>query len=254
MASRTARADAGRCVLEGPDLVEAALDAGHPLDAVYVDAGATGRPEALARRAAAAGAELVVLADGVLARVGDARSPQGLLATCPAPLAAPEATLSGGVVLVVAGLADPGNLGTAIRSADAAGCAGVICCGGVEVCNPKALRATAGSVFHLPVAVAADLGGVVATLHAAGRTCIGAVPRGGVDLWSSALPRDAAVVVGGEARGLEEDAGLLDALVTIPMPGRAESLNAAVAAAIVCFEVYRRGEQGRAAAGTSPTI
>jgi TrmH family RNA methyltransferase len=226
------------------------------IDAVYLEVEARGAAIDDVRGAAARhGVEVVELGVGVLARMADAVAPQPVAAVAALPLSGTTA-IGSGVVLVLCDLADPGNLGTAIRAADAAGCAGVVVCGqSVDVANPKALRASAGSVFHLPVVELATLEGAAHALRGTGRRVLGTAAVGGQDLWTASIDDDCAVVVGGEARGLGADAlQLLDAVVTIPMAGAAESLNAGVAAALVCFEALRRRRGGAAAADASPTI
>ena len=245
-------------MLEGPDLVVAALEAGVDLEAVYFEAVAAtpARPACAAALALASarGVRVIELDDGVLARVADAVTPQPVLAVAAMPDTGLARVPDDGFVLVLHDVRDPGNLGTAVRAADASGAAGVVVSGqSVDVFNPKALRATAGSAFHLPVAVAATLDEVVTALHATGRDVRGAVVHGGEPLWSAPVSSRTAIVVGGEATGLsEEERAMLDGAVTIEMAGRAESLNVGVAAALVCFEALRRRRDPRHA--PAPTI
>jgi RNA methyltransferase, TrmH family len=247
-------------VLEGPDLVTAALCADVALEAVYFEAPAATpeRPACAAALslAAACGVRLIELADGVLAKVADAITPQPVLAVAAMPDTRPDRLPADGFVLVLHDVRDPGNLGTAVRAADASGAAGVVVSGeSVDVFNPKALRATAGSVFHLPVCITASLSEAVDALGATGRRVLGAVVAGGEPLWHAPLGSKSAVVVGGEATGLTaEDRGLLDGEVTIEMAGRAESLNVGVAAALFCFEALRRGAEPVGPVGPTPTI
>lgn len=179
------------------------------------------------------GAPWFELADGVLERVATTERPQPNLAVVrmpdrPDPL--PEATF----VVVADRLSDPGNLGTILRSAEAAGVDAVaLTPGSVDPYNPKAVRASAGALFHVPV-VTADLD----TLRAAGLRLLGASSHQGqvhttVD-WTGRL----AVVVGNEAHGLPDDAAV-DGWVRIEHHGRAESLNVAMAATVLVFEAAR---------------
>jgi RNA methyltransferase, TrmH family len=238
--------------------VLAGLASGH-VDAVYFEAVPL-EERARARRvleaAHDAGVVAVELAAGVLRKVTDAVSPQPVVATAVPPLCGPDALARSGFVLVLSDVSDPGNLGTAIRSADAAGAAGVVVCGhGVDVCNPKALRATAGSAFHLPIVVVDAVDEAARLLRASGRTVLGAVVREAPSLWATTLSARCAVVVGAESTGLADaDLGVLDGTVRIPMGGAAESLNAGVAAAIVCFEAMRQRGEGGDAPHSSPTI
>ncbi len=246
-------------MLEGPDLVLAALRADAALEGVYYEAVATSDARPACRlalaEARARGVALIELADGVLARVADAVTPQPVLGVAALPEVALTALPASGFVLVLDDVRDPGNLGTAVRSADASGAAAVVVAGhSVDPFNPKALRATAGSAFHLPVALAATLGDAVGVLRGSGRRVLGAVVHGGTTLWSTPLDDATAVVIGAEATGLD-DAALhtLDGVVTIEMAGRAESLNVGVAAALVCFEALRQ-RAGEGLAAERPTI
>jgi len=245
-------------VLEGPDLVAAALEAGAAVEAVYFEAVAA-TPERPACAAALAlavarGVRLIELDTGVLARVADAVTPQPVLAVAAMPDTGLDQVPGDGFVLVLHDVRDPGNLGTAVRAADASGAAAVVVSGqSVDVFNPKGLRATAGSAFHLPLAIAGTLDEAVAALHGTARDVLGAVVRGGDPLWHVPMTSRTAVVVGGESSGLDAgERGLLDGVVTIEMEGRAESLNVGVAAALVCFEALRRRRGPRDA--TAPTI
>lgn len=257
---RAARREERACVLEGPDLISSALEAGVALEAVYFEAVAAteSRPACAAALALAAarGVRLIELADGVLAKVADAVTPQPVLAVAALPDTSIGRLAQRGFVLVLHEVRDPGNLGTAVRAADAAGASGVVVTGeSVDVVNPKALRATAGSLFHLPVSVVPTLEAGVEALHATGRRVLGAVVAGGTSLWRAPIDEAAAVVIGAEATGLSDAArALLDGEVSIEMAGRAESLNVGVAAALVCFEALRRRLGPADAEATTPTI
>jgi RNA methyltransferase, TrmH family len=229
------------CVLEGTDLVLAALDTGAEFEAVFVDAGAEGdRYAALVARAESMGVRCYRLAAGVIERVADSASPQPVMATVrfdPPPL---DSVDGGGLTIVLHEVRDPGNVGTVIRTADAFGASAVVLTGqGVDPYNPKTVRATAGSIFTVPVVVA-DVGDALDHLGAVGATRVASVVRGGVPLAEVDLSR-AAVVLGNESSGLD-DATLArcDVAMTIPMVGRSESLNVGVAASVLAFEADRR--------------
>lgn len=233
-------------MLEGPDLVTSALDAGADFEAVYVD-GAERVREDVERLVAAAesrGVRVYALAPGVLERVADAVTPQPVMAAVRLPLSRLEDIPTDAMILVLHGLRDPGNAGTLVRSADAAGAAGVVFTGeSVDPFNPKTLRATAGSVFHLPVAVD-TLERTLAFFHSRGVTTWASVVRGGVDHRSLDLSGANVVVIGNEAEGLDEDAvARCDGRLTIAMAGAGESLNAGVAGSLLAFEAFwqRRG-------------
>jgi TrmH family RNA methyltransferase len=243
---RAVRWREGVCVLEGPDLVTSALAAGADFEAVYVDEGERARDE-VARVVAVAesrGVRVYALAPGVLKRVADAVTPQPVMAAVRLPLSGLEDFPADAMVLVLHDLRDPGNAGTLVRSADAAGAAGVVFTGeSVDPFNPKTLRATAGSVFHLPVAVD-DLERTLAFFHSRGVTTWATVVRGGVDHRAIDLSGASVVVIGNEAEGLDEDTvARCDGSLTIAMAGAGESLNAGVAGSLLAFEAFwqRRG-------------
>jgi TrmH family RNA methyltransferase len=145
-------------------------------------------------------------------------------------------------VLVLVDVADPGNAGTLLRSAEAAGATAVVfCAGSVDPFNPKTVRSSAGSLFHVPVVDGVEARAVLAALGAAGVHRVGTVARGGVALAEARLEPPVALVLGSEAHGLPDGLdALLDERVTIPMAGRAESLNVAMAGTLVAFEAARR--------------
>ncbi len=185
------------------------------------------------------------LADGVLERVAGTVSPQPVLAivrTGDVELGAlaPPA-VDPRPVVVCADVRDPGNLGTVLRSAEAAGAAGVVCCDGtVDAYNPKCVRASAGALFHVPLVVGGAPLAVVDGLRAVGRCCLGAAARRGVPFTDQDLS-GSALVIGNESNGLPAELEEhLDGLVHIPMEGRAESLNVGMASTVLCFEAARQ--------------
>jgi TrmH family RNA methyltransferase len=243
---RSFRWSEGACVLEGPDLVASALDADATIEAIYVDEEHVARLGDLVENAARRDVRVYVLARGVLERVADATSPQPVLAT--AALAASELSdiAPEGLILVLHDVRDPGNAGTLIRSADAAGTTGVVFSGhSVDPFNPKTLRATAGSIFHLPVVVA-ELDETLRFYSERGASTYATVVRGGDDHRSIDYRRASVVVIGNEAEGLSEDAvSLCDGQISIAMAGASESLNAGVAGSLIAFEsMWRRQSTG----------
>jgi TrmH family RNA methyltransferase len=157
------------------------------------------------------------------------------------PPAALEDLATATFVVVCVDVRDPGNAGAVIRSADAAGADGVVCCAGtVDPFNPKTVRASAGSVLHLPVVAGGEPTDVLDALRGWGLTCLAAVAHGGTPYTEIDLTGPLALVLGNEAAGLPDTLeDRLDGGVTIPMAGRAESLNVSMAAAVLCFEVRR---------------
>ena len=247
---RSLRWSEGVCVIEGPDLVEAALDAAVEFEALYVDVEALGRERisALCDRAESRGVRAFSLVAGVLDKVADAQTAQPVLAAVRLPLVSLEQLTSDGLVLVLHDVRDPGNAGTIIRSADAAGVSSVVFTGqSVDPFNPKTLRATAGSIFHIPVAVA-SLDATLSHFSDRGVQTIATVVRGGVSIRELDLSRPSVIVIGNEAEGLEDDVvARCDLVASIPMAGRSESLNAGVAASLLAFEaLWQRQDQNLA--------
>lgn len=236
-------------VAEGVKVVAEALDAGAAIEGLYVspsvwdDVGA----RSVVRRAADAGVRLFELAGGVMERVSDAATPQPVLAVC-SLLDVPLADLRGrGSLVVCVGVRDPGNLGTLVRSAAASGVGGVVVCAQcADMYNPKAVRASAGSLFHVPLALGDDAGEVLETFERWGLRRLASSASGGSPYDEADLSGDVAIVVGNEACGLAPSVlAAVDGVLTIPLARGTESLNVAVAGAILCFEAARQRRQGR---------
>ena len=176
----------------------------------------------------------------LLCELCDTRTPQGIagIATF---VHADELPEKRGFYLFLDGLSDPGNLGTILRTADAVACDGVILTRDtVELYNAKTVRATMGSLFHLPIYRVADKEEALKALKTLGCPVIVSALDGALDFKDAGLKEPCVVVVGNEAHGVSESVmALADRKVKIPMPGRAESLNAGVAAAILLYEHIR---------------
>lgn len=232
-----------RVLLEGIRLVEAALDAGaRPGFALVSEAlDQTERGRDLRRRLAELDVAVIEVLPALFGEVTATQHPQGILAVLPTPELPlpPEPDL----VLVLDGLRDPGNLGTALRAAQAAGAGAVLLGPGtVDPTNPKVLRAAMGAHFRLPV-VAAGWAELAAILR--GLAIWLAEPGGELSYTAVDWRGPAAIVVSGEAHGASEAVRALPhRTVRIPMSGQADSLNAAVAAAVLLFEVVRQREGG----------
>jgi RNA methyltransferase, TrmH family len=211
---------------------------------VYVDPAGASLPEV--RAAWDRGIRVHDLEAGVLERVAGTVTPQPVLAVVRmtdvplADLAAP--TVDPRPVIVCVDVRDPGNLGTVIRSSEAAGVVGVICCDGtVDMYNPKCVRASAGALFHVPVVVGGDAVTVLDWVRASGRRSLGAAVGRGTGYTDTDLAGPVALVFGNEANGLPDDLGSrLDGMVHIPMEGRSESINVGMACAVLCFEAARQ--------------
>jgi TrmH family RNA methyltransferase len=226
-------------VVEGPTLVADALDAGVELECLFVAAETTAPVVA---RAVAAGVPVLDLAPGVLERVAGTVTPQPVLAVARA-VDVDIADLAGATLVVVCvDIRDPGNLGTVLRSAEASGAGGIICCdGSVDVYNPKCVRASAGSLFHTRIVAGGEPVTVLGTLGGWGVRRLGTRPDDGEPYYRADLTAPTALVLGNEAHGLTGPAATaVDGWLTVPMAGRSESLNVGMAAAVLCFEAARQ--------------
>jgi TrmH family RNA methyltransferase len=215
-------------VVEGAGLVGQAIAAGWEVESQFVAPGAAPVP---------CDAPVHELAPNVVERVASTDSPQPVLAV----LRQRAMALPQGATFVMVGerLADPGNAGTIIRSAEAAGASAVVLTpGSVDAYNPKVVRASAGSLFRVPV-VTAEL----SQLHAAGLRVLAASSHTGDVYTEVDLTAPVAIVVGNEAHGISADAAV-DGWLTIPHAGGAESLNVAMAATVLAFEVLRQRRVG----------
>jgi RNA methyltransferase, TrmH family len=195
-----------------------------------------------------AGVRAFPLAEGVMERVADTTNPQSLCAIarfCDVDL---DTAAQSDSVLVCLDVRDPGNLGSTLRSADAAGIGAVVCAGGtVDLYNPKTVRASAGSLFRVPVAQCEDEDEALARLRGAGLRLIGTSGTAVNDYAAVTFPDRVAVVMGNEANGLSPtQEAAMDELISIPMRAGAESLNVAMAATVLCFELARRRRAGEA--------
>jgi len=244
LAERDAREAEDRMVVEGVRMIEEVLAAGMPVDLlVYDPAAATGaRAGALLERARSRGVRLVTAAPHVLAACSQVETPQGIVAVVGRPRASLAGVLTAPDLLLVVldRIQDPGNLGTIVRVADAAGATAVLATqGSVDVHNPKAVRATMGSLFHLPV-LAVERAGLLGALRERQVRILVADQRGATAYTEADYRPPIALVLGSEGAG--PDPAWLPAAaaaVRIPLYGRADSLNVAVAAGLLLYEARR---------------
>jgi RNA methyltransferase, TrmH family len=217
-------------VVEGPSLVAAAADHGWEIESVFTAAGH--------QPVRTFAAETYELGPGVIERVASTEAPQPLLAVVRRRTATLDAL--GGCTFVLVGdrIADPGNAGTMLRSAEAAGADAVVfTTGSVDVFNPKVVRSSAGALFSVPTLVVdATIDEVLAV---PGVRSFGTSSHTGTVYSEVDFRAHVAIVVGNEAHGLDSDTHV-DEWVTIPHAGRAESLNVAMAATVLVFEVARQ--------------
>jgi TrmH family RNA methyltransferase len=250
---RSARWSERVFVAEGAELLRTALRAGTAIESVYLAPEGAHDPATVevCDEALQAGARLFDLAPGVLERVADTVTPQPVLTVLPM-LAATPASASPDpteqpLLVVMVDVRDPGNAGTVLRTADAAGVNAVIFSGeSVDPYNPKTVRASAGSLFHVPFGVEADPLALAASLGARGYRTLAAVVREGHDYAALDWAVPSALFLGNEAAGLgAEELRAIGGAVVIPMDGQAESLNVGVACAVICFEALRQRRQVR---------
>jgi TrmH family RNA methyltransferase len=255
---RSARRELGLVLLEGPSAVSAAVEAGVVRE-LFATPAAAARHESLV---AQAGARVRLISDEAAAGLSETVTPQGLIAVVPLPqvslsdaLEAPSRIPGCRVVAVLVEARDPGNAGTVIRTADASGADLVVLAGeSVDPWSGKCVRASAGSVLHLPIVDGVSVDEVMVALSAAGCRILATEGRVGEDLYSpstqSVLTGDHAWLFGNEAHGLAPSrVDSADIAVGVPVYGRAESLNLAAAAAVCLYESARatRGRQPSAA-------
>ncbi len=228
-----------RFLVEGANLVEAASRRGLVREIFVTDAAEQRYAALLAPHAAA----VHPVTERAAKALSDTVTPAGLVAVCELPSTDLADVLAGAPRLVAVGveIGEPGNAGTLIRIADAMGAAAVVFAGhSVDPYNGKCLRASAGSIFSVPVVVAPDAGSAVHALQAAGLQILATTVDGEVSLDDAELAGPTAWLFGGEAHGLPAElAELADTRVTIPMSGGAQSLNVAAAAAICLYQSSR---------------
>jgi TrmH family RNA methyltransferase len=242
---RKQRRQQGRFLVEGLQLLHMALDAGaQPLEVFYCESQFEGsEAPLLLDRFGQAGAELVPVSPLVMATLSERDVPQGMVATFAlfeTPLQALH--LAGSeLVVVLDRLQDPGNLGTLIRTADAVGAAATILIEpSVDPFDPKTVRGSMGSLFNVPLVRTADVSGLFASLRAAGLRLVGADAQLG-EAWGEGLwGGGVALILGNEARGLSSDVQPhIQAWVRLPIVGKAESLNVAVAGGVLMYTWLR---------------
>lgn len=234
-------------LLDGWHLLAEAVAAGVAIETVAVCGPPTAEEQIVIDRAGRAGAHIVEVSGAALSAMSPVNSPTGVVATARKPAADAAAMLAPGPALVLAaiGIQDPGNAGAVIRSAAAAGATGVLADdASADPWGWKALRASMGSVFHLPVIRTRTPMASIESWKAAGLSIVAAVPRGGVSMYDMDLTRPVAILMGGEGPGLPDEViTAADARVSIPMSDSAESLNVAVAAALLMYEARRQRQR-----------
>ena len=228
---RKGRKETGCFLVEGRKMVEEAVASAFPVEAILVDA------DRLGEFTLPAGIPAYSMPGHVLAAVCDTKTPQGIAAV----VRMAEVELHGMRLVAMDGVQDPGNVGTIIRTADAAGFDGVILstqC--ADVFSPKVLRATMGSVFRMGIRVTDDLPGLLTQMVQEGASVLSSQLDGEPFYQRSPLNERFVLVIGSEGNGVTDEVkGIATHRVRLPMRGGAESLNAAVAAGIMMYELTR---------------
>ncbi len=185
-----------------------------------------------------------IMSDSLFEKISDTVNPQGVLAVCSIKdFDAAGVDLGGNPFYVILeNVMDPGNMGTIIRTADAAGADGIFLSKGcVDIYNPKVIRSTMGSIFHLPIYRNINTREIVKRMNACGIITMAAHLKGNTTPYNVNMKGGCAVIIGNEANGLSDElSNEAGSLVRIPMPGKAESMNAGIAAGILIYEAVRQ--------------
>jgi TrmH family RNA methyltransferase len=231
--------------IEGIRFVEEALKENMEFDKILISekfADSKGGQE-FCSKIMLSGYDTYLLSEKLFKDVSETESPQGILAV----LKTSQYDLNGIIkdknfILILESLQDPGNMGTIIRTADAAGITGIVMSKGcVDIYNPKVLRSTMGSVFRVPFCICEDISDTIKLIRSKGIKVYAAHLKGKVDYFEADLKENIAIIVGNEANGISDTtAESSDMLLRIPMFGRIESLNASVAASLLMYEAVRQ--------------
>jgi len=234
-------------LIEGVNFVEDALLNKAPVDYVMVAENNKYSPKykGIIEQTRLQQLPLLFVKDDLLAKLSDTETPQGVVAVCSMPSWNEEQVLreGDGVLVALDGLQDPGNLGTIIRSAAGVGVSGVFLGEGtVDLFNPKVLRATMGTVFRIPVFQQVDLITLIKKVKQAGFQTVAADPRADKKYYHVDFRLGGhLILIGNESRGIRSELlDLVDLRVSIPLMSGVESLNAAVAASLILYEIFRQ--------------
>ena len=243
LSSRRTRREERRYAFEGPTLLANALEGTTVIERVLVSPEGMSDPKVFELIASAAARDITIdhLAPGVLEKVADAASSQSCAAIAEGSLAPLHGAPSGDLVLILDAVQDPGNLGALIRVAEATHCGAVIVTGAsADPLGPKALRASAGSSFRLPLFESGSIVETIEQLRKDGVTVYSTSSHGGEDFATMSWAERVALVFGNEGAGLDQTVeAICDQSVLIPLAETVESLNVSVAAGILAMSVDR---------------
>jgi len=241
LTKKEARSETGLFLLEGPQGLKEALERPKLIEKLFATESFEEKYSELISRARDSRVSVNIVSEGVLKELSDTTTPQGVVAVCQQFHVSIDNVLLSKPKLVafLAQIRDPGNAGTVLRAADAAGADAVIFSkGSVDIYNPKVVRSTTGSMFHLPFVIDADIPSSLEKFKAAGLAVLGADVAGAslATIDSTELAKPTLWLFGNEAWGLEpEVSALADKLVQVPIFGAAESLNLATAASVCMY-------------------
>ena len=239
---RSLREAEHKFVIEGSRAVESALTAGVELEAIYFERSSNELATKVLDLADQIGYRSYEVLPGTLERAADSVSPQSIVAIASYVDVEIGNLKPESYVVVMAGVRDPGNAGTIIRTSLAAGASAVILCDQcVDIYNPKTVRSSAGALFTIPIAVADSFSEVHRFLKSKGYVVVGTSSHAKTSYWELELTGKVAVVLGNEGSGLNVSySELVDNSITIPIDPRAESLNVGVAGSVLMFEAMRQ--------------
>ncbi|WP_448602636.1 TrmH family RNA methyltransferase [Thermoleptolyngbya sp.] len=229
-------------LLEGTHLLQEALAVGYPLAVVCCTESWRSRYPDLFAAASGQAERLELVSEPVLRAIATTVNPDGVVAAAPRQAAMPQPSARLSLGLALETVQDPGNLGTMIRTAAAAGVDGLwLSADSVDLDHPKVLRATAGQWFRLPMGVAENLISVVQQFRSAGGQVVSTLPGAAQTYWEMDFTQPTLILLGNEGAGLSPGlAELADCAVSIPLAAGVESLNVAIAAALLVYEARRQ--------------
>lgn len=241
---KSKRDQLGQFFVEGLRIVEDALLSGVFIEFVVISESANFKKEVqgLVEGLREKGLLIYEVSDKIFKEISDTETPQGILGVIKKPeFELEEVIRSGDFYILLERIQDPGNMGTIIRTADAAGTSGIIVSNGcVDIYNPKVLRSTMGSIFHLPIVKVDNLEKAILDLNKTGFNVLAAHLNGQTWHFDQDMKNKTAVVIGNEANGISDNVAKECKLIKIPMLGKSESLNASVSAAVIIYEYVRQ--------------
>lgn len=232
----------GRFFVEGYRIVKDAIDSDFDIEYIIFNENMTNDAEKLFSEIKDK-LTYYIVSDGVFSDISDTKTPQGVLAVVNKKEYSLKDIIdkSNGMMVLLENIQDPGNMGTIIRTSDAAGADGIIGSkGSVDIYNPKVLRSTMGSIFHLPVVMVENFLECIDMLKSDQYNIFASHLKGSLNHFQADMKGKVGIIIGNEANGISDEVSEKCMLIKIPMMGRAESLNASVSAGILIYEYVRQ--------------